>query len=80
MRVLIHGMETTESINNVLASTRIRSDRKIDALHDYFVKGFNLATAAALNKLDADKFGELVKSFHQKAHKLAIQQENKSRG
>ena len=71
MRVLLHGLETKEQINKVLAATRISSERKIDALHDYFVKGFNLSSAAALKSLDPDKFGEVVKKIHQVAFELA---------
>jgi len=71
MRILLHGLETKEQINKVLSATRIRSERKIDALHDYFVKGLNLSCAAALNRLDPDKFGEVVKNIHQVALKLA---------
>jgi|GEM_PF-1876917 len=75
MRVLLHGLETTESINNVLAATRITSERKIDALHDYFVRGINRSGAAALNGLDPDKFGEVIKKIHQVASNLANKSE-----
>ncbi len=71
MKVLLHGMETKEQINKVLAATRISSERKIGALHDYFVKGYHLSGAAELNDLDPDKFGVVVKRIHQAAVELA---------
>lgn len=71
MRILLQGLETTERIEKVLAATRIRSERKIKALHDHFVKGTYLAGAAWLNDLDPDKLGELVKKFHKVAYELS---------
>ena len=71
MRVLVQGLETEESINAVLAKTRISSENKIQALYDYFCKGINMSAAAALNGLTPDKFSEFVGEFHKTATKHA---------
>jgi len=71
MRILLQGLETPERLNKVLAATRISSERKINALHDYFVRGTYLSGAAIINDLKPDKFGELVKKVHKVASKLA---------
>lgn len=48
---LLQGMESKAMIDCLIAGTKINSERKIAALHEYFVKGRSLDESAELNDL-----------------------------
>ena len=52
-RQFLHaGLHSTDEVELYLSLTRIKSDNKIAALHDYLVRGVNISKAAGMNGVD----------------------------
>lgn len=51
VRHLLQGMESKAMIDCLISGTKIKSERKIAALHEYYVKGRSLDESAELNDL-----------------------------
>ena len=47
MSTLLRGMESKAMIDCLISGTKIDSERKIKALHLYFVNGFDIGLAAS---------------------------------
>ena len=65
MKYLLCGMESTAKINCLLALTKIDSERKIDALHAHFVKGYEVTSAAALCGLPQPKLTQAITKLNE---------------
>ena len=64
MRYLMQGMESKETIDNLISGTKIDSQRKIDALHYHFVKGANISSAAAAHTLPQPNLTDAIETLN----------------
>ena len=67
MKYLLRGMESAAKINSLLALTKIDSERKIDALHAHFVRGYEVTSAAALHELPQPKLTQAISALNKVA-------------
>lgn len=67
MNYLLQGMESTSKINCLLSLTKIDSERKINGLHNHFVKGLGVSSAAAFADIAQPKLTEAIKVLNKVA-------------
>lgn len=64
---LLQGMVSERQLNLLLQLTKVHSEDVQDALHDHLVKGWNEATAAALNGIRTDNFNRSLRRLKEVA-------------
>ena len=56
MKYLLQGKESEKRFTLILSLTSVRSEKVIDALHDYYVKGYRESECLVINDLARGKF------------------------
>lgn len=63
---LIQGQVSEKQFQCLLRFTKFKSEKKIDALRDYLVKGLGKTSAFTANDLSSNKFDEALAALNEK--------------
>ena len=75
---LMIGLESAKMIDCLIGGTKITGERKIKALHDHFVRGRPIGTAAVINDLPQSNLSDAIEALNkiagvcQKFHELKM--------
>lgn len=69
MRYLVQGIETRETIDALLAFTKIESGPKISAIYYHLVQGAGMSRAAVMFSVSQSKLSEAIATLNEVAGK-----------